>query len=360
MRKMQFSRKTGRPIDKPGEQLIVYPLSFSDSDSNPLKGQKSYTTRTLETRYKAANPPVFIVDLPWRPQCSITEGMFIINTKPLGSHKILADYARFLLTRFIVTQFNKGSYEVHVMFDKPDKLESAPKYFEHTRRDASAKVAEGHCCNPLSSTTKIPCSTWRKNFINCRYCKRTLVKFLCQYFLHNIQTHLQPQQTRYVAGGFEDPASDTVWSVTGTNRAQPRPQFTCNAGETDTRLWLHVKLSTYSRILILSPDTDVYNIGLPLESATRKDVVVQISAINCRQLDLVNVTALVTALSNDPDLADVNPAVLPKVLQAMYVCTGCDYISFFSKVGKATFLRYFFQFASFITSGHQPHTPHSC
>ena len=36
--------------------------------------------------------------------------------------------------------------------------------------------------------------------------------------------------------------------------------------------------------------------------------------------------------------------------------TGYDYTSFFSQLGKATFLRYFFQYASFITGGEQPGT----
>ena len=31
--------------------------------------------------------------------------------------------------------------------------------------------------------------------------------------------------------------------------------------------------------------------------------------------------------------------------------TGCDYTSFFNKIGKATFYRYFYQNAEFITSG---------
>ena len=58
------------------------------------------------------------------------------------------------------------------------------------------------------------------------------------------------------------------------------------------------------------------------------------------------------ALENDPDLVAIPTDILPFIIQKIYVCTGCDYISFFSQIGKATFLRYFFQYASFITSGN--------
>ena len=44
--------------------------------------------------------------------------------------------------------------------------------------------------------------------------------------------------------------------------------------------------------------------------------------------------------------------MLAQTLQTLFVCTGCDYISFFSGMGKATFLRYFFQYASFITGAN--------
>ena len=40
-KKMQFSRRTGRHIEKQGEQLIQLPLAISDNACNPLKGQKS-------------------------------------------------------------------------------------------------------------------------------------------------------------------------------------------------------------------------------------------------------------------------------------------------------------------------------
>ena len=129
---MQFSKRTGIPTDKPGEQLIEFPLAISDNTGNPLKGQKSYTTRSLESRYKEANPQVFVSTLP------------------------LADYARFLMTRYILTQFNKGSNVVHVIFDNPGRLQNTPKYFKHVRWDTTAKVVEKHCCDEMLPNTKVP------------------------------------------------------------------------------------------------------------------------------------------------------------------------------------------------------------
>ena len=94
----------------------------------------------------------------------------------------------------------------------------------------------------------------------------------------------------------------------------------------------------------------MYRIGLPLVSNTlNKEVVVKVSPINSK---FVNISALNSALCNDPDLAGLNATELPQILQTLIVCTGCDYTSFFSGLGKATFLRYFFQFASFITGAN--------
>ncbi len=82
----------------------------------------------------------------WRPQCTILEGMFLIIKAPVGSHATFQDYAHVLMKRFIMiimTQFAKGSSEVHVIFDNPGRLENTPKFFKHKRRDA-ATVTEGH------------------------------------------------------------------------------------------------------------------------------------------------------------------------------------------------------------------------
>ena len=233
-RKIQFSHRIGTPIDKPGEQLIELPLAISDNVGNPMKGQKSYTTKSLESRYKSANPQVFLTNLPWRPQCTLLEGMFLINTNPLGSHKTLGDYAKFLMTRFLLPQFKRGSREVHVLFDNPGRLENTPKYFEHMRRDASAKLVDDHCCDAFTKTTKVP-RKWREGLLNCRECKRSLVKFLTNYFLHNIHTHLQINEALYVAGGFDGILTETAWFVQANGQRQPHPAYSCNAEETDTK-----------------------------------------------------------------------------------------------------------------------------
>ena len=84
-----------------------------------------------------------------------------------------------------------------------------------------------------------------------------------------------------------------------------------------------------------------------------KEILIQVSPLHSCQLRLLNITALACALKSDPDLAEINPTTLLRVYQTLYVVSGCDYVSFFSQLGKATFLRYIYQYASFISSGKE-------
>ena len=76
---------------------------------------------------------------------------------------------------------------------------------------------------------------------------------------------------------------------------------------------------------------------------------IQVGPMNSRDLKFLDLTALSLALQNDPDLSGLEPHSLPQIMQTLFVCTGCDYVSFIKGMGKATFLRYFFQYASFIS-----------
>lgn len=213
------------------------------------------------------------------------EGMFLINTNPLYMHKTLEDYAKFLQTRFILTQFRKGASEVHVIFDNPGRLDNnTPKATEQKHRDNAVKILPDHTCKQITKNTQLPHKQWRENYINCRTCKRELVKFLGNYFLATTSQYLTSGTTLYVAGIFDGDVADTAWFVDNTNHPQPDPTFKCRAEETDTRVWLHAKRTKQNNILILSPDTDVYTISLPLVSVFMKDIKVQVSTYHAREL----------------------------------------------------------------------------
>ena len=42
------------------------------------------------------------------------------------------------------------------------------------------------------------------------------------------------------------------------------------------------------------------------------------------------------------------------VLQTLFICSGCDYVSYFRSIGKATVLNCFFQHGSFICGRDMP------
>ena len=137
--------------------------------------------------------------------------------------------------------------------------------------------------------------------LHCREYKRSLVKYLTHFFLHYMRKCLQENQIVYVAGGYDNKIQDTCWYVRNNTNPQPNPRYTSNAQETDTRIWVHVKKTACTKILVISPDTDVYNIGLPLVSqSVNKEVLVQISPINSEDMKLVDLPALNEALSHDP------------------------------------------------------------
>ncbi len=63
----------------------------------------------------------------------------------------------------------------------------------------------------------------------------------------------------------------------------------------------------------------------------------------------VHLNNLVLALEYDPDLASLPRPKLNKIFQILFICSGCDYISYFHGHGKAVFFNNFFQHAQFIT-----------
>ena len=117
-------------------------------------------------------------------------------------------------------------------------------------------------------------------------------------------------------------------------------------------MWLHAVRAPGLKKLICSPDTDVYHIGLQLlwNEHSNFDVLVQTSPFSSLEIRYISLSALHLALNHDPDFAQASAALRPTILQTLFICSWCDYTSFFAVYGKATFLQVCFQYAHFVNA----------
>ena len=64
---------------------------------------------------------------------------------------------------------------------------------------------------------------------------------------------------------------------------------------------------------------------LPLEHGSEKNIVVQLSTFNSKDLKYLHLSTFVTVLQNDPDLSAIPSQLIPQVFQTIFMATGCDY-----------------------------------
>ena len=104
-----------------------------------------------------------------------------------------------------------------------------------------------------------------------------------------------------------------------------------------------------------SPETDVYNIGLPIiQQHSSLEVYIELKGRRSDTHRYLDVNKCINALHSDTDLSQVPPEEHAYLVQAVYILTGCDYISYFKGIGKVFSLNVLFQHATFITGGLDP------
>ena len=81
-----------------------------------------------------------------------------------------------------------------------------------------------------------------------------LITYLGNHFLLIAPKYLHEGQKFYVGGSHNNADRDKVWCVESNGREKQATIYTCNAEETDTRVWRHVHCTEKRQILIFSPD----------------------------------------------------------------------------------------------------------
>lgn len=249
--------------------ISSYPRALMDKDGLPYKSSKSLTTEYIITRYKHA--PLVLTCLPWVPTSVILEGMFMIQTAPLSTTEKMKEYAELLLVRYVQPHYSAGALVVHVVFDNPGGLLESPKALEQSRRDtAKQKKLENHQCMSFTSTSSVP-GQW-DTMLACRTCKGALTSYLGKEFLQLVPKYMNRDQE------FITNIQGTAKSTDKQRQEIDRPTFASNVDEADMLIWLHCVHAAGNRVLIFSPDTDVYQIGLTqLQLMSGKQVIVQLN-----------------------------------------------------------------------------------
>ena len=90
---------------------------------------------------------------------------------------------------------------------------------------------------------------------------------------------------RVVTTGCYDGGKAMSISTTGVEECA---LLSCNADESETRVWLHVLHSSGNKKFLYSSDTDMYHIGLTLIDPSVHNVYVQLSSISSPELGLTS------------------------------------------------------------------------
>jgi hypothetical protein len=317
-RRLEWCRLTGEQYDPSTEQYSVFPRALCDSNGQLHSGIKCTWHEKLNVRY---NYNVIHTTLPegWVPEVVIIDGMFTLNIKPMRCSNTISDHAKSIFLRFAAPYYALGAKEVHIIYDKVPSKRFDPKQFERSKRDSMAfgKQHE-HQCIEFTPHTRTPINTWN-NHLSCRKCKHSIIEALGMSYIVPLRYILSGHQILVIAGCFKGQWENDGIIISGDdcNIPQFSDLYTTNIEESDLRIWRHVGQSKASKVLIYSPDTDVYNIGMGTYDEMNKDIIMQVN-VPSKENKYVYMSKLIEAFKNDPDLAMVNSDTLNKVMQVLY------------------------------------------
>ncbi|CAG2184537.1 unnamed protein product [Mytilus edulis] len=343
-KQIAFSKLSSEPVSDL-DQFLALPRAICDAEGIPMKGQKSLSLHHFRSRY----PDAFLSALPTEAGLTavILEGMFMINSNPAPQHKNFGDYAKFIFDRWIVRSYKQFSAsEIHVVFDHPNRHGCSPKDVERSRRDSSVQTSDPTVLSSVIHTGLSLPSSWR-SFLANRENKRNLVNFLSYELLRLASPFfIEGSCTVITAGGFDDDNHDKALGISCLHVGIVEfAQLSGNHEEGDTRVWLHASQAAASRVVIYSPDTDTFFIGLPIVKSLKKSVFVQTKETPYEKT-FIDMMSFLSLLSHDLSLQGIHH--IESCIQMLYICSGCDFVSFFHGCGKKAFLDGFYQNAQFI------------
>jgi hypothetical protein len=241
--------------------LGTYPLSLSTTTGGLVKTAKSKLVEILED--EAGNPEVDMRG--FNNNALIVDAMAVVQSMK-GKWKTFGEFADALLNILMKLARHYNSTRLDFVADRYPAL--SIKNTERQRR-AEKGVQKVHIFGKDKTVPK----QWKK-YLSCGENKESLIAFLCEHWMSCNSSQLCAISTMYVTAkekcyvlyagvsGDDPVTSDEVSSLQS------------NHEEADTRLLLHAKhaAATYDRVIIKSPDTDVFILSIAMRRTIHKEV----------------------------------------------------------------------------------------
>ena len=162
------------------------------------------------------------------------------------------------------------------------------------------------------------------------------------------------EQIFTTAGGFGGEYFDKCLSVSSDGVFNDNVSLNSNHEEADSRVWLHAfRQNMHKNILIVSPDTDTYHIGLPLSSKYFNQIHVQLHIQTLPgKNNFLHLNSLAAKIEKDVSLRSVPENLRCLLIQAIFIFTGCDFTSSLYGLSKQSFLKSLAKYCYFITGSH--------
>ncbi len=292
----------------------------------------------------------------FKPGAFIIDGMFIIYTSPAPGHHTFGQYALYLYNRWVTHIFGdetkRDVSEVHICFDRQKDDIPSPKVIERQRRDAE-KPSNSKVYDLIENTTLLPYK-W-SDFLAVRENKHRLIEYIQRFFMRSAEHSLRLNTALVISDGITPCTVRRTINETGKIQSMciTDTKYIANHVEADTLVFLHSVLSERSDCLIYSPDTDVFNIGMPLvERFPQKHFVIQLKDTSQSQ-HFIDLDLLLNAFSNDTDLSHLVEHNIGAQMQTLFISSGCDYVSHFKHKTKNNFYSAFLDNCSFVSCNPQ-------
>ena len=325
-------------------QTSPYPLAIADIHGNMRSCPKSQFLASLSSCVqfnKVLSTTCSILSSPPRDLGVIIDLLYFIHMPPSPSVSTFYDYFQLLWEQTVgkYVTHHQASY-IYIVIDKPDYL-PPPRSIVHKSRSSKSKSNQDSTAKPtVTDESQIPHGKAYSSLLaNYQGFKAKLIEYLTENFISHATSSTKQYNYSLI---MDSPLLQSLSTIQSGNVYTSEGN---EHGEADYAIWYHCMHSPSNNLIIVSSDTDTWVYGLGICEAghiNHKQVYVQRGNSNT----YININEGTALISNHPVLSTISYPVLSLV--ALYILTGCDYVSSFYRCTKTKFLETFINDLQFV------------